>query len=40
MIYLLLGAVIITFLLWPRGRALLKGDGWRVGAGEIGRAHV
>lgn len=33
MIYLLLGAVIMTFLLWPRGRTLLKGDGWRVGAG-------
>lgn len=32
MIYLLLGAAILAFLLWPR-RALLKGDGWRVGAG-------
>lgn len=32
MIYLLLGAAILALLLWPR-RALLKGDGWRVGAG-------
>lgn len=32
MTYLLLGAAILAFLLWPR-RALLKGDGWRVGAG-------
>ena len=32
MIYLLLGAAILAFLLWPR-RSLLKGDGWRVGAG-------
>jgi len=33
MIYLLLGAAILAFLLWPRRRALFKGDGWRVGAG-------
>lgn len=33
MIYLLLGAAILAFLLWPRRRALLKGDGWRVAAG-------
>ncbi|WP_184718362.1 molecular chaperone DnaJ [Caulobacter sp.] len=33
MLYLLLGAAILVFLLWPRGRTLLKGDGWRVGAG-------
>ncbi len=33
MIYLLLGAAILAFLLWPRRRNLLKGDGWRVGAG-------
>jgi len=32
MIYLLLGVAILAFLLWPR-RPLLKGDGWRVGAG-------
>lgn len=32
MIYLLLGAAILAFLLWPR-RKLLKGEGWRVGAG-------
>lgn len=33
MIYLLLGVAILAFLLWPRRRNLLKGDGWRVGAG-------
>jgi len=33
MIYLLLGAAILVFLLWPKGRGLLNGDGWRVGAG-------
>lgn len=32
MTYLLLGVAILAFLLWPR-RSLLKGDGWRVGAG-------
>ena len=32
MIYLLLGAAAVAFLLWPR-RPLLKGEGWRVGAG-------
>ena len=32
MIYLLLGAAILAVLLWPR-RSILKGDGWRVGAG-------
>jgi hypothetical protein len=32
MIYLLLGVAILAFLLWPR-RSILKGDGWRVGAG-------
>ncbi len=38
MLYLLLGAVILVFLLWPRGRALLKGDGWRIGAGAASMA--
>ena len=33
MLYLLLGAAILIFLLWPKGRAFFKGDGWRVGAG-------
>jgi hypothetical protein len=33
MLYLLLGAAILVFLLWPRGRSFLNGDGWRVGAG-------
>ena len=33
MLYLLLGAAILVFLLWPKGRAFLNGDGWRVGAG-------
>jgi len=33
MLYLLLGAAILVFLLWPKGRAFFKGDGWRVGAG-------
>lgn len=32
MIYLLLGVAILAVLLWPR-RSILKGDGWRVGAG-------
>jgi hypothetical protein len=32
MLYLLLGAAILVFLLWPRA-FFLKGDGWRVGAG-------
>lgn len=34
MIYLLLGVAILALLLWPR-RSILKGDGWRVGAGAI-----
>ncbi len=38
MLYLLLGAVILVFLLWPRGRAFLKGDGWRIGAGAASMA--
>lgn len=33
MLYLLLGAAVLVFLLWPKGRAFFKGDGWRVGAG-------
>lgn len=33
MLYLLLGAAILVFLLWPKGRRFLNGDGWRVGAG-------
>ncbi|ADG11260.1 molecular chaperone DnaJ [Caulobacter segnis] len=33
MIYLLLGVAVLAFLLWPRRRNLLKGDGWRVAAG-------
>ncbi|WP_297508709.1 molecular chaperone DnaJ [uncultured Caulobacter sp.] len=32
MIYLLLGMAAVAFLLWPR-RPVLKGEGWRVGAG-------
>ena len=32
MIYLLLGVAALALMLWPR-RPLLKGDGWRVGAG-------
>ncbi len=32
MIYLLLGVAALAFLLWPR-KPLVKGDGWRVGAG-------
>ena len=33
MLYLLLGAAILVFLLWPRGRSFFQGDGWRIGAG-------
>lgn len=33
MLYLLLGAAIMVFLLWPKGRSFLNGDGWRIGAG-------
>lgn len=33
MLYLLLAAAILVFLLWPKGRSFFKGDGWRVGAG-------
>jgi hypothetical protein len=32
MIYLLLGVAALALLLWPR-RPMVKGDGWRVGAG-------
>jgi len=33
MLYLLLAAAILVFLLWPKGRSFFKGDGWRIGAG-------
>ncbi|PTS91925.1 MULTISPECIES: J domain-containing protein [unclassified Caulobacter] len=33
MIYLLLGAAVLAFVFWGGRRPLLKGDGWRVGAG-------
>jgi len=33
MIYLLIGAVVVVFLVWGRRKPFLKGDGWRIGAG-------
>jgi hypothetical protein len=33
MIYLLLGAAVLAFVFWGGKRPLVKGDGWRIGAG-------
>jgi hypothetical protein len=35
MFYLLLGGVVLLFILSGRATRLLKGDGWRVGAGML-----
>ena len=35
MFYLLLGGVVLLFILSGRASRLLKGDGWRVGAGAL-----
>jgi hypothetical protein len=35
MFYLLLGGVVLLFILSGRATRLLKGDGWRVGAGVL-----
>ena len=33
MFYLLIGGVVVAFIFWGRRKPLLKGDGWRIGAG-------
>ena len=38
MIYLLLGAAVLALVFWGGRKTLLKGDGWRVGAGIIALA--
>jgi hypothetical protein len=35
MFYLLLGGIVLLFILSGRASRLLKGDGWRVGAGAL-----
>jgi len=35
MLYLVIGAVVVVFLVWGRRKPFLKGDGWRIGAGVI-----
>ena len=38
MIYLLLGAAVLALVFWGGKRPLVKGDGWRVGAGVFALA--
>lgn len=38
MIYLLLGAALLALVFWGGKRSLVKGDGWRVGAGVFALA--
>jgi hypothetical protein len=38
MIYLLLGAAVLALVFWGGRRPLVKGDGWRVGAGVFALA--